>query len=258
MRIDWSARGRARIYVVTAAGTAICIALAFLFDSYSIASGEWRWGGDPINNFLIPLLIAPPFFLLFMTKLRELAIAHHELMTIAMTDSLTSLLNRRAFTEMVDAYLKRVARSPNPSHDGLLLIDVDHFKQVNDRYGHENGDQALSLIANTIIANVRETDLVGRMGGEEFGVLLPSQSEERISAVAERIRGAVAEAYFAPAGAPHALSVSVGGVMFSQGFTFIELYRSADELLYVAKRNGRNRVELTTVAPAAHSFDLSA
>lgn len=244
MKTDWSPRGWARVYAVTVMGTAICIAFSFAFDSYSFSSGTWRLGTDPQNNLLIPLLIAPPFFFLFLNKMRQLAIAHHELMTVAATDSLTSLLNRRAFTEMVSGYLRRVEEASTAPPDALLLIDVDHFKAVNDRFGHDRGDEALALIANTISANVRATDLVGRIGGEEFGVFIPEQSPERVSAVAERIRSAVNDAIFAPNGMTHRLSVSMGGVLFGERSSFAELYREADERLYLAKRNGRNRVEL--------------
>lgn len=244
MELDWSARGRARVFAVTAVGTLACIAFAFAFDGYSFATGTWRWGVKPINNLVIPLVLAPPFFFILLSKMRQLAIAHHELMTIAATDSLTSLLNRRAFTEMVDGYLKRVEEASEDFPDGLLLIDVDNFKSVNDSYGHDKGDEALVLIARTISENVRETDLVGRIGGEEFGVFIPAQSPDRISAVAERIRSAVNGAAFVPNGHRHELTVSVGGVIVEKNLPFADLYRGADEKLYFAKRNGRNRVEL--------------
>ena len=248
MKPDWSARGWARTYALTVLGTAMCIGLAFALDSYSLTTG-WRWGSDPINNLVIPLLIAPPFFFVFLNKMRQLAIAHHELFALATTDALTSLLNRRAFTEMVDGYLKRAERASTPSSGALLAIDVDHFKAVNDNFGHDIGDEALKLIANTISATVRGTDLVGRMGGEEFCVFIPRQSPERIRIVAERIRSAVNEAVFVPRGQRHGLSVSVGGVVFEHSATFSDLYRGADERLYYAKRTGRNRVELCTFTP---------
>lgn len=250
MKLDWSSRGWARAWAITVVGTLICICFAYAFDSYSFATGEWRWGTNPANNFIIPALLAPPFFLLFSKKMRDLAIAHHELMSVATTDSLTSLLNRRAFTEMVNGYLDKVEKAASESHDGLLIVDVDHFKSVNDSYGHDLGDEALRLIADTIVANVRETDLVGRIGGEEFGVFLPRQAPAQISAVAERIRQAVSDASFIPNGRRHTLSVSVGGVVTGRGPTFMDLYRRADERLYQAKRDGRNRVVLAEFAPA--------
>tara|TARA_B100000614_G_scaffold261441_1_gene291048 strand:+ start:9265 stop:10074 length:810 start_codon:yes stop_codon:yes gene_type:complete len=247
LRIDWSARGRARVWAFTAIGTAVCIAFAFAFDSYNFSSGGWNWGKDPFNNLVIPLLLAPPFFYMLLSKMQQLAVAHTELMTVASTDSLTTLLNRRAFTEMVDGYMKRVEeaeKSESRNTGGaLLVIDVDHFKRVNDRFGHVTGDEALKLIAGTIRSAVRETDLVGRLGGEEFCVFIPGQSPELASATAERIRRAVVAADFSPGGARHELSVSVGGVAYDSQVPFSDLYRKADERLYAAKHNGRNRVE---------------
>lgn len=243
MKIDWSPRGRARVWALMALGTLTCIAFAFAVDSFDVATGRWRWGSDPINNFLIPAMIAPPIFFVLLDKMRQLAIAHNELMTVAATDGLTSLLNRRAFTELVDGYLKRVEESERQTSGALLVIDVDHFKAVNDRFGHQSGDEALKLIARTIRATVRDTDLVGRIGGEEFCVFLPGQALESASALAERIRIAITETEFAPDGSRYALSVSVGGVAFDHVFPFSDLYRTADERLYAAKHNGRNRVE---------------
>ena len=251
MKPDWSARGWARTYALTVLGTAMCIALTFALDTYSFTTGKWRWGSDPTNNFIFPLLIAPPFLFVLLNKMRQLAIAHHELFALATTDSLTSLLNRRAFTEMVDRYLERAEEAARPSSGALLAIDVDHFKAINDNFGHDMGDEALKLIADTISAAVRETDLVGRMGGEEFCVFLPGQPPERIRIVAERIRSAINEAVFFARGRRHCLSVSVGGVVFEHGTTFSDLYRGADERLYYAKRMGRNRVELCTFGPEA-------
>src|SRR3990167_5663982 len=188
INLDWSARSRARAWALTALGTVICIAVAFAVDSYDMATGRWRWGADPVNNFVIPVLLAPPFFFLLLDKMRQLAIAHTELMTVATTDGLTSLLNRRAFTEMVDGYLKRVEESAKTPDGALLVIDVDHFKVVNDRFGHDRGDEALKLIAAAIRDAVRESDLVGRIGGEEFCVFMPGQPLEGASVIAERIR----------------------------------------------------------------------
>ncbi len=86
---DFSPRGRARVYLLTCLGTLFCICVAFVFDSYSFETG-WRWGDDPMNNVLIPLVLAPPLFYVLLSKLRELALAHQELLEISATDSLTS------------------------------------------------------------------------------------------------------------------------------------------------------------------------
>lgn len=244
MRWDWSPRGRIRVYALTALGTLVCICFAFTFDGFSLTTDRWHWGTDPFNDLMIPLIVAPPFFFFLLSKLRELAIAHHELMTVASTDSLTALLNRRAFTSMVDGYLDRVLRDAGGCAGALLVVDVDHFKAVNDRFGHDLGDEALKLIARTIRAAVRDIDLVGRLGGEEFCVFLPELDSDRSVRVAERIRRSIDEAPFVAANERHHLSVSVGGATFVDKVDFGSLYRCADQWLYFAKESGRNRVEV--------------
>lgn len=249
MYMDWSERGWARVYIFTALGTAVCIAFAFAFDSYSFSTGTWQLSDNSINNLLIPLLIGPPFFFVLLNKMRQLAIAHRELLTVAMTDGLTSLLNRRAFTEMVDGYLKRAKEAGAPTYGALLAIDVDHFKIINDSFGHDIGDEALKQIARSIVSAVRETDIVGRIGGEEFCVFIPGQSPESVRLVAERIRTSISETAFEARGQPQHLSASIGGVTFNRNATFDDLYRYADEWLYCAKNAGRNRVELRAFSP---------
>ena len=244
-RFDLSARGWGRVVLFTALGTLACSCVAFLLDSYSFDTGTWRWGETPLNNLFFPLILAPPFFVYLLAKLRELAIAHHELSIVASTDGLTSCLNRRAFTSLVDAYLERVADAETKRGGALLVIDVDHFKRINDSFGHDSGDEALKVIAETIRGAVRAVDLVGRIGGEEFGVFLPGTDPNRTLAVAERIRAAISAAEFSPTGSRVGLSVSVGGATFADQASFSELFRRADQRLYAAKLNGRNRVEIT-------------
>lgn len=245
--IDWSPTGHARVYAFTIIGTAICIGVAFVVDSFSFATLSWQWGSDPINNFVIPLVIAPPFFLLLLNKMRELSIAHKELAEVAATDSLTSMLNRRAFSEIVEGYIQRMTSADAHRTDALLVIDVDHFKEINDTFGHDIGDDALVLISSTIRSSLGEKDLAGRLGGEEFAIFLPGRIPEQVSGVAEAMRSAVGSVLFQPEDRRHRLSISIGGVVFSKALTFRELYRLADRQLYLAKNNGRNRVELRVV-----------
>ena len=246
--------------LLTIAGTLCCIVFAFTFDSYSFEKGIWRLGANPKNDVIIPILIAPPFFFYLLSKLRQLAIAHDRLLVIASTDGLTSCLNRIAFTALVDAYLERVDRQERRREGALLVMDVDHFKTVNDSFGHDAGDAgdaALKLIVQSIRSTLREVDLVGRMGGEEFSVFLPGIAPDRAVVVAERIRETVKAANFCPDGVPCNLSISIGGAIYVRGTSFSELYKLADKRLYDAKRNGRNRVELcqlggSTQLAAAH------
>lgn len=243
-KIDFSPRGWGRVVLVTALGTVLCIGVAFAIDSYSFQTHTWRWGADPLNNLVIPLVLGPPIIGLLLSRQRALAIAHEQLMVVASTDGLTSCLTRRAFTILVDAYLEKVAAQEDGREGALLVIDVDHFKVINDSFGHDRGDEALKVIARTIKGAVREIDLVGRIGGEEFSVFLPGMDVDRTTLVAERIRRAVNVAEFVPDGHKCVLSVSIGGATFNRQASFAHLYKHADERLYLAKNKGRNRVEI--------------
>jgi diguanylate cyclase len=248
---DLSARSWTRVILLTIVGTLCCIVFAFTFDSYSFEESLWRLGASPKNDVIIPLLIAPPFFFYLLSKLRQLAIAHDQLLVVASTDGLTSCLTRVAFTTLVDAYLERVDRQEWRREGALLVMDVDHFKNVNDNYGHDAGDEALKLIVQSIRSTLREVDLVGRIGGEEFSVFLPGIPPERAFVVAERIRETVKAANFCPAGAPYNLSISIGGVTYLRSTSFSELFKLADKRLYDAKRNGRDRVELCQLSSSS-------
>ncbi len=236
---------------MTVLGTLMCMLLAFVLDGYSIERGQWVLGERWINNLIIPGLVAPPFFYFLLSKLRELSLAHRELLTVASTDSLTNCLNRRAFSSLVDGYLSRLDEVRTSGNGALLILDVDRFKAVNDLFGHDSGDDALKLIADVIRSSVRDIDLVARIGGEEFGVFLPGLDLAQALAIAERIRAAVEAVEFAPAGEPHRLSLSIGGVTFIPPATFSQLYRSADRRLYAAKHAGRNRVEIGALGTMA-------
>lgn len=243
MRFDLSPTSRARVYLGTLAGTVLCIVAAVALDGYDVSSGTWRWGIEPLNNIVIPAIIAPPLLFLLLSKMRQLALAHRELLTLASTDSLTQCLNRRAFTAMVDGYLSRVHQGRSPQGT-LLVIDVDYFKTVNDRFGHDKGDEALQLVAGAIRARLRDQDLVARIGGEEFGVFLPGTSTPEAELVGERIRQAIAAAPLDVGGEPVGITASIGGIIFRRPEPFADLYRAADRQLYLAKSRGRNQVAM--------------
>ena len=249
---DLSARTWARVIIVTVLGTLGCVAAALWVDSFAFMAMPASERLRPILiDVLLPTALAAPLLLFFMTKLRELAIAHHELSIVAATDSLTAVLNRGAFTLLVDAYLGRVEQQEAGPQGALLVVDADNFKAINDRYGHDRGDEALRIIARAIKGVLRGADLVGRIGGEEFGVFLPGSSALEARAVAERIRQTISDAEFLPDGRRAKLSVSVGGASFDRTVPFSELYRIADQRLYHAKQAGRNRIALVAVPKAA-------
>ena len=190
---------------------------------------------------IVPILVGGPATVVHLALLAQLRRANQKLQELASTDGLTACLNRRAFTSRAGAELRRGG--------AFLVIDADNFKQVNDRFGHDRGDEALQLIARAIGATLRDGDLLGRMGGEEFGVLLPGATLESARLIAERIRAAVAAIPFAPNGEPYRLAVSVGGAAFDGAMSFAELFRIADRRLYAVKRSGRDRAEVARAAP---------
>ncbi len=243
--LDWSRRGWLRVYAITLFGTLACIAIVVAVDLETLmaADGAARTRGLLVD-ILLPTILAAPAFFLFLRKIRELAVAEEKLQAYASTDSLTAVLNRGAFTTRVDSYLRNTRADDVPIYGALLVIDADHFKQVNDCYGHDVGDEALRLIADAIKGLLRGPDIVGRMGGEEFGVFLPGATAEQAQSVAERIRHAVSNVEFRPGGERRPLSVSVGGAIFADRIGFSQLYRIADQRLYAAKDAGRNRVSL--------------
>jgi two-component system cell cycle response regulator len=167
---------------------------------------------------------------------------------MALTDPLTGLYNqrylRRHLSGLIDAGQGR--------HLAVLMVDVDHFKSVNDRFGHASGDRALRLIADSLRVNTRVFDSVARYGGEEFVVVMPGAGPGEAIAAAERLRTAVEEVEFNTIDAPRIpLSVSIGVACTARGTASPELLlQAADMALYDAKRNGRNRVEMARTAPA--------
>ena len=197
---------------------------------------------------LLPAFLAGPLLFLLLSKMRQLAIAHQELMVVASTDSLTRVLNRGAFTMLVDAYLTEAKKEASLRSGSLLVVDADHFKRINDTLGHQQGDAALQIIAETIQSIVRSTDLVGRIGGEEFGIFLPGANPQQAAAVAEKIRASIEQIDFPVGAASRSLSVSVGGAIFVHETSFDELFLAADKCLYAAKAGGRNRIDIRQVA----------
>ena len=250
MKVDLSPESWGRVVVSTVAGTAICIAAALYVDHFNFATMTeaqlWR---AILVDIGLPIILAVPLLLFFTSKLRELAIAHRRLTIYASTDSLTQVMNRAAFSTLVEAFLDDLRARADGTNGALLIIDADEFKSINDLYGHDRGDEALVTIAAAIKSMLRAPDIVGRLGGEEFGVFLPGANTDQASLVAERIRHKVAEAQFTPDGPLHQLSVSVGGAVFEKKLPFAELFRLADQQLYAAKQGGRNRV---SIAPIRH------
>lgn len=160
----------------------------------------------------------------------------------SLSDHLTGVANRRAFFEAADIELKRWRRAPRPL--SLLTLDADHFKRINDTYGHPAGDAVLKNLGATLLQTVRDMDIVARIGGEEFAILLPSTGLEEAQVLAERIREKLSAQEVEVDNAIIRYTVSIGISTMQHDLTGMDkLLKLADNALYNAKRNGRNRIE---------------
>ncbi|EAU42925.1 hypothetical protein FP2506_08786 [Fulvimarina pelagi HTCC2506] len=170
----------------------------------------------------------------------------------AMRDRLTGLLNRQGFR---DAWNTKTMAMREDGRTGsmLLIIDADHFKRINDRFGHPIGDQALKAIARTTAGSLRGDDICGRLGGEEFIVAVHGLTQNQGYVIAERIRSAVSRLTVGANGHEARLTVSIGGAFSGGGAGFDALYKAADENCYRSKRGGRNRVTLSPLAAIQRS-----
>ncbi|HYT09415.1 MAG TPA: GGDEF domain-containing protein [Mycobacteriales bacterium] len=198
---------------------------------------------------MLALAAVPPVVLL------QRALIHDELREAAQTDAKTGLASAAYWVELARRYVDRAARDHAPC--SVLLLDVDHFKLVNDTWGHLAGDRVLAAVARTVRAAVRPVDVVGRLGGEEFAVLLPETPLDAAGAVAERLRAAVAGQQVPVSGSGRdgsvGVTVSIGVAGTAEvGHAVGDLLASADGALYRAKAGGRDRIEVG--GPAAH-FD---
>jgi diguanylate cyclase (GGDEF)-like protein len=191
-------------------------------------------------SFLLLLIALPPVILL------QRSLMHQQLATAARTDPKTGLLNAAAWQREADAEVKRAQRGGAPL--SLLLVDVDHFKQVNDCHGHLIGDDVLRALAAELGEQVRESDVVGRFGGEEFTILLPRTDSDGACRIAERLRssaGLLSVAADPKTDARISVTVSIGVAVLDQhGGDLFELLAAADLALYRAKDDGRNQVRL--------------
>ena len=172
-----------------------------------------------------------------------------ELERLAHSDSLTGLPNRREFFQRLEYELKRVQR--NNGELSILIVDVDHFKRLNEEHGQDAGDAVLQQMSLVLKAALRDTDVPARLGGEEFGVFLPDTPLEGAYWVAERVRLAIAKHSFTYGAdnQPLGITVSVGAssASLADNVTPTELYKMADTRLYIAKNTGRNQVSIDEI-----------
>ncbi|MDN5926166.1 MAG: GGDEF domain-containing protein [Hyphomicrobiales bacterium] len=158
----------------------------------------------------------------------------------ALTDGLTGTQNRRYFDDALREYLEEFRRIGKPV--GLMILDLDHFKQVNDNHGHDVGDEVLREVASCLKDMTRYHDVVARLGGEEFAVVAPNMNDEQLMKFAERIRKAISNLIVVSGNIRLKVTSSVGVAIWDGHESAEDFYRRADKMLYEAKRLGRNRV----------------
>ena len=168
----------------------------------------------------------------------------HELVRLALVDPLTGVFNRRSFIEFAS---KEEARTRRGGHQfAVLMLDIDHFKRINDRFGHPAGDAVIKALADVCARTLRPSDIIARYGGEEFVINLPATDHRQARLVAERLRQAVAAARVPSEHGAIDFTVSIGLATCSEEMPLGEAIGRADKALYRAKRDGRNRVEATS------------
>jgi len=204
--------------------------------------GAGPFDANPVYGFVYLasylLMIVNGFGFLLLCKLKD----DQRMRRLATIDGLTDMLNRRAFFERAERARQLAVRLRKPI--ALMMLDLDHFKQLNDSFGHACGDQALRLFADTARASLRENDVMGRLGGEEFALAMPGTSLAGAQYAAERLRVAVAEAPSPACAATYRMTVSIGLVMIDPDEELTAALARADHALYAAKTGGRNRVEI--------------
>ena len=246
-RLNW-----VQVTAFTVAGTLACLVL-------SLALQLLLFGGDDavtfqrsmLVAFAVPLVFVTPLLVLLGLQSKELSSLRQRYAQELAHDSLTSCLNGALFSAAVDVYPTLMGSTSGRRMGALLVIDIDHLRTLNDRIGRRAGDHALSTIAEIVRQSVRSGDIVGRIGGDEFGVFLPGAKRENAESVAERIRHAVVQARFEPSATRWPLSVSVGAVLFETEIDLDDLLKAADQQMRVAKEGGGNRIEYTHLRQGA-------
>ena len=234
------------VMVITSASILASMALT------SVAAKVLHFGnGDLVTilavSALVPLPIAASVAVLLMRLVRSLDLARRQVHQLAVTDGLTGVCNRRHFMELAEAEFIKARRYGLVV--SLLMVDADHFKNVNDQYGHDSGDKVLQALSRAASSSVRAVDVVARYGGEEFVVLLPLTAAADALQVAERMRASIEALQISiDGGSTLSVTVSVGcATCEAAACSLRSLLSQADKALYRAKASGRNQVAFDPV-----------
>jgi len=225
------------------------ILISALSDTQHIVEGLEVGANDYVTKpIVMPILTARMEALLRSSELvRRLEVQTELLSKLAAFDDLTGVYNRRSMFHHLEAELSRCRRYGRSL--GVLMVDIDHFKRVNDEHGHLVGDQALRWVAGTLQNELRSMDFLCRYGGEEFCAILPETNRAGVARAGERLRVAIERNMFDVEGAPMSMSVSVGGASWAsdESQEFPDLLARADTALLEAKRSGRNQVRVANL-----------
>jgi two-component system cell cycle response regulator len=169
------------------------------------------------------------------------ALYHEEIYTMTIVDGLTQIHNKRYFLEFLDREMARCSRYDRPL--SLVMFDIDHFKQINDTYGHLAGDFVLKRLAELVSKHVRKEELFARYGGEEFAIIMPETSGRKAGIFCEKVRRMIEQTAFDYEGKDITVTISLGIATMGRHREPLAFIKAADDMLYAAKANGRNRVE---------------
>lgn len=212
-----------------------------LFGTICVLDTKPHYYSDKQEKLMCQLSAMIEASLELLEKNLELENLSGHLQQLANTDELTGILNRRAFIADADKEIKRAHRHDQPL--SLLMMDLDDFKLINDSFGHETGDKVLKLFTDCVEFSKRSYDIFGRIGGEEFVILLPQTAHEAACELAERIRDEVASLSLTIKGQTIRITVSIGVTqMMPQENSVLTMLSRADSMLYSAKRSGKNQV----------------
>lgn len=242
---------------ITAFATVVSVSITWLVYAVFDVDESYKSIGYSLSIGL-PLVIAPSISTAILMLLRELAESYRRLEYVSKTDSLTKQLNRGHVLEIAESELSDAKEKQ--SHFGVHIIDFDHFKNINDTYGHEAGDEVLIQYSSVISSVVRSTDTFGRFGGEEFVVVCPETDTDTLTQIAQRIIEAVRQYTVDYEGHEIKLTVSIGtiGGKGSPDLSLKNMIKAADELLYKVKENGRDSAIIKSVDPGDDTeIDLS-
>ncbi|WP_051298742.1 GGDEF domain-containing protein [Marinobacterium litorale] len=216
------------------------VAVFLLASELNLSEALYLWSQQvdvyQLDELMLSVLVVGPLYLAIFAYRRLREIRH--LVEEANTDALTGILNRRRAMELLSHEVRRAHRYRREL--SIILFDIDHFKDINDIYGHPVGDQVLRLCTRLAAGRIRDLDLLARTGGEEFMVITTETPGSGATELAERLRSAIESASF---GLDQCVTASFGVSQLRPGESFAALMQRADERLYWAKRQGRNRVK---------------